>query len=106
MNKTCDIPDIILSHNIIDYVCMTKYLGVILCSHMKTSVDVFRQTSKFYAQANTLSRNFRYCSDKVKLKLFVHFAPICIVPHYGLTIHNLIKKKKTCYYGALRRLLP
>ena len=35
------------------------------CSDMKTSIDVCRQTSKFYAQANTLLRNFRYCSDDV-----------------------------------------
>ena len=80
MNKTWDIPNVILSDNIIDYVHKTKYLGVILCSHMKTSIDVSRQTSKFYAQANTLLRNFCYCSDKVKLKLFVHFAPMYCSP--------------------------
>ena len=31
------------------------------------------QTSKFYAQANTLLRNFRYCSDDVKCMLFRSF---------------------------------
>ena len=70
MNKTCDITNVVLSGNSIDYVHKTKYLGVLLCSDMKTSIDVCRQTSKFYAQANTLLRNFRYRSDDVKCMLF------------------------------------
>ena len=90
MNKTCDITNVVLSGNIIDYVHKTKYLGVLLCSDKKTSIDECTQTSKFYAQANTLLRNFRCCSDDVKcICCFVHFAPICIVPHYSLTLHHL-----------------
>ena len=75
MNKICDITNVVLSGNIIDYVHKTKYLGVLLCSDMKTSIDVHVccQTSKFYAQANTLLRNFRYCSDDVKCILFRSF---------------------------------
>ena len=81
MNKTCDITNVVLSGNTIDYVHKTKYLGVLLCSHMKTSIDVCRQTSKFYAQANTLLCSFPCC--------FVHLAPICIVPHYRFTLLHL-----------------
>ena len=73
MNKTCDITNVVLSGNIIDYVHKTKYLGVLLCSNMKTSIDVYLQTSKFYAQVNTLLRSFRYCSDDVKCMLFRSF---------------------------------
>ena len=54
MNKTCDITNVFLSGNIIDYVHKTKYLGVLLCSDTKTSIDVCRQISKFYAQANII----------------------------------------------------
>ena len=89
MNKTCDITNVVLSGNIIDYVHKTKYLGVLLYSDIKTSIDVCSQTSKFYAQANTLLRNHRYCSDDLKCRLFRSFAPISIVPHYGLTLHHL-----------------
>ena len=46
MNKTCDITNVVLSGNIIHYVHKTKYLVVLLCSDMKTSIDVCRQTSK------------------------------------------------------------
>ena len=40
---------------------------------MKTTIDVARQTSKFYLQANLLLTNlriFRHCSDQVKCVLF------------------------------------
>ena len=40
MNKTCDITNVVLSGNIIDYVHETKYLDVLLCSDMKTPIDV------------------------------------------------------------------
>ena len=73
MNKTCDITNVVLSDNVIDYVHKTKYLGVFLCSDMKTSIDVCRQTSKFYAQANTLLRSFCYCSDELKCMMFRSF---------------------------------
>ena len=69
LNKTCDNTNVVLSGNIFEYVHKTKYLGILLCFDKKTSVDVYRQTSKFYAQANTLLRNFRYCLDKVKCML-------------------------------------
>ena len=55
---TCSV---VLSGNNIDFVHETKYLGVVINSSMKTSSDVVRQTRKFYAQANMLLRNFRYC---------------------------------------------
>ena len=71
-NKTCDITNAVLSGNIIDYVHKTKYLGVLLCSDIKTSIDVCRQTSKFYAQANTFFKMLM-----VLCTLFIH---INIIP--------------------------
>ena len=70
VNKKCDNTNMFLSGKAIDFVQETKYLGVILNSQLKTSVDVSRQTRKFYEQANMLLRNFRYCSDDVKCMLF------------------------------------
>ena len=55
---------VFLSGNQIDFVQEVKYLGVLLNPSMKTSIDVSRQTRKFYAQANMLLRNFRYCVMK------------------------------------------
>ena len=59
VNKHCDYANVYLSGNHIDFVQEVKYLGVLLNSSMKTSIDVSRQTRKFYAQANMLLRNFR-----------------------------------------------
>ena len=47
INKTCDITNVVLSGNTIDYVHKTKYLGVLLCSDMKTSIDVCRKQVGF-----------------------------------------------------------
>ena len=110
MSKTCDITNVVLSGNIIDYVhtCKTKYFGVLLYSDMKTSIDVHVccQTSKFYAQANTLLRNFRYCSDDVKCMLFRSFCTnMYCSPLWFNSTTSSIKKLKTSYNGALRQLL-
>ena len=73
---------------------------------MKTSIDVCSQTSKFYAQANTLLRNFRYCSDDVKCMLFRSFCTNTYCsPLWFNSTSSSIKKLKTSYNGALRRLL-
>ena len=106
MIKTCDITNVVLSDNVIDYVHKTKYLGVLLCSDMKTSIDVCRQTCKFYAPTNTLLRNFRYCSDDAKCMLFCSFCTIMYCsPFWFNSTSSSIKKLKTSYYIALRRLL-
>ena len=60
-----------------------------LRSDVKTSIDVCRQTIKFYTQGKTLLRNFRYCSDEVKCMMFCSFCTnMYIVPHYGLFLHH------------------
>ena len=66
VNKHCDNSTVFLSGNQIDFVQEVKYLGVLLNPSMKTSIDVSRQTRKFYAQANMLLHNFRYCSKEIK----------------------------------------
>ena len=105
MNKTCDITNGVLSGNIIDYVHKTKYLGVLLCSDMKTFivVHVCRQTRTFYAQPNTLLRKFRYCSDDVKCMLFRSFCTnMYCSPVWFNSTSSSIKKLKASYNGALR----
>ena len=73
---------------------------------MKTSIDVCRQTSKFYAQANTLLRNFCYCSDDVKCMLFRSFCTnMYCSPLWFNSTSSSIKKLTASYNGALRRLL-
>ena len=106
VNKNCDNTDMFLSGKAIDFVQKTKYLGVILNSQLKTSVDVSRQTRKFYAQANMLLRNFRYCSDDVKCMLFRSYCTnMYCCPLWFNSTSSSIKKLKASYNGVLRRLL-
>ena len=77
VNKKCDNTDMFLSGKAIDFVQETKYLGVILNSQLKTSVDVSRQTRKFYAQANMLLRNFDIVPMMSSVCCLDYFAPTC-----------------------------
>ena len=83
-----------------------KYLGVMIHSFMKTTIDVARQTRKFYMQANLLLRNFRYCSDDVKCILFLSYCTnmYCCQLWFNSTKTSLIKLS-TSYNSVLRRLL-
>ena len=90
VNKKCDNTDMFLSGKAIDFVQETKYLGVIVNSQLKTLVDVSRQTRKFYAQANMLLRNFRYCPMMSSVCCLDHIAPTCTAVLYGSTPHLLV----------------
>ena len=106
VNKHCDYANVYLSGNHIDFVQEVKYLGVLLNSSMKTSIDVSRQTRKFYAQANMLLRNFRYCSREVKCMLFKSFCTnMYCCPLWFNSTSSSIKKLKSSYNSVLRRLL-
>ena len=70
INKHCGLPVIYLGNCECQFVNEVKYLGVMIHSSMKTTIDVTRQTKKFYMQTNLLLRNFRHCSDDVKCSLF------------------------------------
>ena len=108
VNKHCDNSTVFLRGNQIDFVQEVKYLGVLLNPSMKTSIDVSRQTRKFYAQANMLLRNFRYCSNEVKCSLFKSFCTnmYCCPLWFNSTSSSVKKLKCTSSYNSvLRRLL-
>ena len=77
-----------------------------LHSQLITSIDVSRQTRKFYAQAILLLRNFRYCSVDVKCMLFrSYYTNMYCCPLWFNSTSSSIKKLKASYNGVLRRLL-
>ena len=106
VNKHCDNLTVFLSGNQIDFVQEVKYLGVLLYSSMKTSIDVSHQTRKFYAQTNILLRNFRYCSNEVKCNLFKSFyTNMYCCPLWFNSTSSSVKKLKCSYNSVLRCLL-
>ena len=106
INKHCGLPVIYLGNCVCQFVKEVKYLGVMIHSSMKTTIDVARQTRKFYMQANLLLRNFMYCSDDVKCTLFQSYCTnmYCCQLWFSCTKRGLIKLS-TSYNSVLRRLL-
>ena len=77
-----------------------------LNSSIKTSIDVSRQTPKFYAQANMLLRNFGYCGREVKCQLFQSFCTNMYCCHLWLnSTSSSIKTMKSSYNSVLWCLL-
>ena len=52
VNKQCGLSDIFISGSICEFSNEVKYLGVMINSSFKTTIDVQRQTRNFYARAN------------------------------------------------------
>ena len=106
VNKKCGIPDIYLNSKCISFVEEVRYLGVLLHSRMKTSIDVARQTRRFYSQANMLLRNFVHCSHDVKCMLFKSFCTnmYCCTLWFNSTKCSM-RKLRVSYNNVLRRLL-
>ena len=71
MNKHCGCPVIYLGNSICEFVKEVKYLVVMIHSSMKTTIDVARQTRKFYLQANLLRRLLGICKPYSASKMFV-----------------------------------
>ena len=106
INKHCGLPVIYLSNCECQFVNEVKYLGVMIHSSMKTTIDVTKQTRKFYMQANLLLRSFRHCSDDVKCSLFQTYCTnmYCCQLWFNST-KSSINKLSTSYNSVLRRLL-
>ena len=106
VNKHCDNWTVFFSGNQVDFVQEVKYLRVSLNPSTKTSIDVSRQTRKFYAQVNMLLRNFWYCSNEVKCSLFKSFCTnMYCCPLWFNSTSSSVKKLKCSYNSVLRRLL-
>ena len=106
INKHCGLPVIYLDNCVCQFVKEVEYLGAKIHSSMKTTIDVARQTRKFYMQANLFLRNFRYCSDDVKCTFVQSYCTnmYCCQLWFNSTKSSLIKLS-TSYNSVLRRLL-
>ena len=71
-------------------------LMLLTINNMKTSSDVVHQRRKLYAQTNMLLRNFHYCTNDVKCKLFQSFCAnmYCCPLWFNSTLFTIKKLKK------------
>ena len=106
VNKQCGLVDTFISGTMCEIANEVKYLGVMINSSLKTTIDVKRQTRNFYPRANLLISNFRYCTDNVKCYLIQSY---CTSMYYCQLWFNStkgsIKKLRTSYNSALRMFL-
>ena len=68
--KGINVEHFVLNCQSLSFVDVQKYLGVLLTSNMTDDADIKRQIKATYAQGNALIKQFRKCSDSVKVKLF------------------------------------
>ena len=85
VNRKCDTTELFLSSKAIDFVQETKYLGVMLNSQLKTSIDVRLE--------NSMHKPICYCATlEIVLPMsnvccLGHIAQTCTVLLYGSTPH-------------------
>ena len=64
------MPSIYVGLRVISAVKEEKYLGVIVCGNRKDDKAIQKETRALYYRGNMLYRNFKGCSDDIKIQLF------------------------------------
>ena len=71
--KDLYVPNFILDDKALKFVDKEKYLGIIMSENCKSENDMHRQMRSIYGRGNMVIRNFKQCSDSVKVQLFKTF---------------------------------
>ena len=85
---------------------MHKYLGVLLTSTMTDDADIQRQIKATYARGNALIKQFRNCSEDVKVKLFKAYCTnfYCMNLWVKCNVQQTLTKIKVAYNRIYRHL--
>ena len=68
--KHVHVPKFTLNGRSLRQVSEEKYLGCIMSDDFSDDLDLSRQMRAIYTRGNMLIKNFKSCSDDVKLQLF------------------------------------
>ena len=108
VNKVEVVSPIRLDGSPVEIVRSFKYLGYIITNDLNDSEDIQRVRNKFYADFNSMIRNFSFADGKVKLFLFKQYC----LQMYGcdlwfLTAHSAASFKQFAvgYHKAVKKLL-
>ena len=97
--------DIFLNGKKLRFVNEYKYLGIIVISSFYDDNDIMRQMRSLYIRGNFLSRNFMYCSDHVKSKLFLSFCSNMYCSHLWSSFKkSSFNKVRVAYNNCFRML--
>ena len=98
-------PVILLNGQKLKFVEKYKYLGVFVLSSFTDDDDLIRQMRSLYMRGNYLARNFRYCSEIVKVKLFKSFCSNLYSSHlWSYFKKNSFNKVRVAYNNCFRLL--
>ena len=100
------LPHIYLNGKILSYVDHQKYLGVHITSNKLDDIDIEQSVKAMYTRGNMLIRNFKHCSDNVKLCLFRTFCTsiYCCQLWSNYSTAN-IRKMQVAYNNIFRILM-
>ncbi|XP_024116673.2 uncharacterized protein LOC112138347 [Oryzias melastigma] len=105
-DKNVKFPDFHLRNVVLACSDRIKYLGHIITEDMTDDADIYRQCRVLYGQANTLSRKFGFCTDRVKLTLFKAFCSPLYTAHLWVNYKTArMRKLQVAYNDALRVVL-
>ena len=104
--KNITIPNMFLSGNIVNITSNHKYLGMYIMDSLNDEMDMKRQLRSIYARGNVLIKQFRQCSEDVKIKLFKAYCSsfYCLALWNRFTVANY-KKVKSSYNRIFRNFL-
>ena len=71
--KDLNIPQFYLDGKLLSYNEHQKYLGVFISDNCKNDKDMNRQMRSLYGRGNVIIRNFKHCTEHVKIQLFMSF---------------------------------
>ena len=93
---------------VIELVDSIKYLGYIITDNLDYKEDLHRVKSKFYAEFNTLLRNFHFADSDIKVYLFKHYC----IQLYGSELwfggkcrKQELKQFAVGYHKAIKKLI-
>ena len=102
--KVCS-PSVFLGKSKILMVEQCRYLGTTI-SIKNSDLDLKRQMTKMYANANVLLRKFSKCSINVKCYLFkIYCSNLYCAPMWFDCTKTALKKLKVAYNNSLRRFM-
>ena len=68
--KNLYVPSFKLAGKDIGFTKEITYLGYMISENMDDTSSIVKETRNIYVRGNTLIRNFRHCTDEVKVELF------------------------------------
>ena len=99
------IPSVFLGTTPLKWVSQYKYLGSIIDCTSNDDADICRQIQAIYARGNILIRNFRKCSEDVKVELFKSYCTNMYGSHLWNSYSVAMYRRINVAYNNIFRIL-